>query len=275
MRRNTTQLDSLSIGFGGTQTMHLPVGAIIDETVIETNVPTAQILSLDVVLNGETLSSVPASFYKMLEAYKGTPSPDAPVNRIVIPFYDATSETQDGQNITALVTHPTDNLLLRVKLAAATQAQIDAGTVPEFNGYIKQRPRAQMADKTLEKRAYLKKITRLDINAPIVGEAAFTTFDKGPRIQRMHFGDGHVTELKIMHNSLKRFDLKASQNNEELKRSLTRRVPQTNWFHFDPCASGFNMMDALQTAGASFEIRPTVDQAGAIPTYIETIETAK
>ena len=128
-----------------------------------------------------------------------------------------------------------------------------------------------MAD-GLEMRTLIPRKYTLDIDASATGLNNFSTFSRGPRIQRLHMKSANITNLIIKHNRLERWNMSTIQSDYMLDRF--GRKKQGGYMHFDPVATGFNFMDSLQTAGNSFEIKPTVSQAGNIPVLFEVLEAA-
>ncbi len=268
MRHTTTQLDNVSIVWGGKSTIHLETGAVLSEIVLNTNLNNNQLLQVQIKLGGDVIYDLSGEHLRMLEAYKNKALPDGV---FVIPFDDISGKTDDGQNLTGLITEAKDNLTAILKIGGATAQQTSDGDSPEISGFIRQRARKQMGGE-LEKRTLVPRKYVLDIDASATGLNNFTTFDRGPRIQRMHMKSANVTNLIIKHNKLERHNMSTVQSNLMLDRF--GRNKQNGYVHFDPVATGFNFMDSLQTAGSSFEIKPTVTQAGNIPVLFEVLEAA-
>jgi hypothetical protein len=269
MRHTNQQLDNVSIVWGGKTTMHLEMGAVLSEIILMTNMNNNQLLQAQLKLNGDVIYDLTGEDLRMIEAYK---NPDEIAEGIfVIPFDDLTGKTEDGQNLTGLVTTAQDKLTLTLKIAAATSAQITDGDAPEIAGFIRQRGRMEIGG-ALEKRIFIPRKYVLDIDASAAGLNNFSTFNRGPRIQRMHMKTPHITNLTIKHNRLERWNMSTAQN--DLMLSRFKRNKQAGYMHFDAIASGFNLMDSLQTAGSSFEIKPTVAQACNIPVIFEVLEAA-
>jgi hypothetical protein len=268
MRHTIQQLDNVSIVWGGKTTVHLDTGAVLSEIALNTNLNNNQLLQVQVKLGGDVIYDLTGEDLRMIEAYKNIALPNGV---FIIPFDDISGKTADGQDLTGLVTTAQDNLTLILKTGAATAQQTDDGDSPEIGGFIRQRARKVIAGE-LEKRSLLPRKYVLDIDASATGLNNFTTFSRGPRIQRMHMKSANITNLIIKHNKLERWNMSTTQS--DLMISRFGRTKQSGYLHFDPVATGFNMMDSLQTAGNSFEIKPTVSAAGNIPVLFEVLEAA-
>ncbi len=269
MRHTNQQLDNVSIVWAGKTTMHIETGAVLSDIVLMTNMDNDQLLQAQLKLNGDVIYDLTGEDLRMIEAYK---NPDAIAAGIfIVPFDDLTGRTEDGQNLTGLVTTAQDKLTLTLKIAAATAQQTNDGDSPEIAGFIRQRGRLEIGG-ALEQRVYVPRKYVLDIDASATGLNNFSTFSRGPRIQRMHMKTANITNLTIKHNRLERWNMSTAQN--DLMLSRFKRNKQAGYMHFDAIASGFNLMDSLQTAGKSFEIKPTVSAAGNIPVLFEVLEAA-
>lgn len=268
MRHTNQQLDNVSIVWGGKTTVPLDTGAVLSEIALMTNLDNDQLLQVQIKLGGDVIYDLTGEDLRMLEAYK---KKELAKGVFIIPFDDISGRTEDGQNLSGLVTNAQDNLVMILKVAAKTSAQNTAGDVPEISGFIRQRARRTI-DGKLEQRTLVPRKYVLDIDASAAGLNNFTTFPRGPRIQRMHMKSSVITHLIIKHNRLERYNMKAEQNNLMLDRF--NRIKQSGYLHFDAVATGFNFMDSLQTAGNSFEIKPTVSAAANIPVLFEVLESA-
>ena len=268
MRHTNQQLDNVSIVWGGKTTVPLDTGAVLSEIALMTNLNNDQLLQVQVKLGGDVIYDLTGEDLRMLEAYKKASLANGV---FIIPFDDISGRTEDGQNLSGLVTTAQDNLVLILKVGDKTAQQNTDGDVPEISGFIRQRARKTI-DGKLEQRTLVPRKYVLDIDASASGLNNYTTFSRGPRIQRMHMKSTHITNLTLKHNRLERFNMQATQNDLMLTRF--GRNKQAGYLHFDAVATGFNYMDSLQTAGNSFEIKPTVSQAANIPVLFEVLEAA-
>lgn len=262
-------------GFSSRFSKNLDVGPTYREIILNTNLNPDQLTSVTLTLNGDAIYRVTGLELKMLEAYKQNPDL---AGRFVIPFGDNSLVDPGSQNLTELVTMQGDNLVLEIQTGAATAGQISAGTVPTMSGLTVTTSGMELVNGNLVKKQR-KLIPRLYselIPAGSTGKNVYKNFNRGPRIRRMHMGDGvstTVTALEIKRDKIVVVDdITKADNDFLLARELL--TPQTGYFHFDPMMSGYAMFDFLQTEGQSFEINPTVSAAGDIRILWETVEVA-
>lgn len=263
MRYHREELDDFSgaNGFGKTKTLHLAPGPIYHELQLFTNVNNDQVEQVEVKVNGDAIYDITGDFLRKLEAYKKRYQG---AGIFIVPFSDLTGRTQDGQHLSSLVTMPGDNITVKVKFGAATQAQIDANFVPE----IKAVAITGSAPEGIVRQT-IPRMYRETIDCGSTGKTSYKNFERGPRIRRLHI-EGDVERLEIKRDRKTRFELDAVQNTFGLKRD--GREPQGGYFHFDPVQTGFVLADMLQTSGESFEINPTMGTAGDYEVVFETIE---
>lgn len=271
MRQVYTEVNSFNGGgFSGRFTYNLDVGPTYREIVLKTNLNNDQLTQIKLTLNGDTIYDVTGEQLLMLEAFKDNP-PLA--GHFVIPFADNAVLTPESQNLTELVTLEGDNLVIEVRTGAATAGQITASLIPEMAATTVTTS-GRNADGTKRQRVFIPRLYSELVPAGKTGKNVYKNFNRGPRIRRLHFGDGvttTVTNLEIKRNKLTLVDdLSKATNDFFLKRE--ELVPQTGYYHFDPMMSGFALMDFLQTAGESFEINPTVSSANDVSVLFETVE---
>lgn len=260
-------------GFSSRFTYNLDVGPTYREIVLITNLNNDQLTQVKLTLNGDTIYDVTGEQLLMLEAYKQNP---ALAGRFVIPFADNSVLTLESQALTELVTMEGDNLVLEIRTGAATAGQISAGTVPTMEA-IATTTSGRTANGDKIQRLYIPRLYSELVPAGATGKNVYKNFNRGPRIRRLHFGNGvstAVTELEIKRDKLTLVDnIPKADNDFLLKRELL--TPQTGYFHFDPMMYGYALSDFLQTVGQSFEINPTVSAAGDIPVLFETVEVVE
>ncbi len=247
-------------GFSSQWTLNMDVGPVYKEIVLRTNLDNDQLTQILIQLNGDPIYDITGEELRMIEAYKGNYQEDGV---FVIPFADLSAKTQDGQDLSELVTLAGDNLTMTVKTAAATAAQVTASLVPTLKA-------TAVMGEAKAVRVTIPRMYSDLVPAGKTGKNVFRNFNRGPRIRRLHI-NGSVTQLEIKRNRLVRYDVDSADNDFLLKRE--ELVPQSGWFHFDPVKYRFALSDFLQTAGDSFEINPTVSAAGDLPVIFETVET--
>lgn len=264
MRQTRKPLDSFTGGgYSNTFKQQLDVGMTIDEIVLNTtNINDDQVEEIELVLNGDPIVSVPGSHFKDLHTHLGNATE---TNKFRIPFKDLSIKTDAGQTLTSLVTISTDNLVLKIKIAAATQAQVTAGSVPAINGY--------MYLSASKSRLFIPRIKKEYIAIGMTGENNVKTIPTGPAIRRMFFEDGgRIDSLRMKRNNLELIDVTAEDNNADLKYFGLNTI--TNKFIFAPIQTGFGMLDMLQTANAKLELLPNVSAAGDMAVIMHTLEVA-
>ncbi len=261
MRHITDEMSGFNGGgFGSQWTLNCDVGPTYKEMVLRTNLDNDQITQVLVQLNGDAIYDVNGEELRMVEAYKKRYQEDGV---FVIPFADFSAKTQDGQDLTELVTLAGDNLTLTIKTGAATAAQTTASLVPTLKA-------TAIMGESKPQRVVIPRMYSDLVQAGKTGKNVYKNFNRGPRIRRLHM-NGPVTELEILRNKLKRYHLEKDDNDYILQREDLE--PQTGWYHFDPICYKFAKSDFLQTAGSSFEINPWVSSAGDVPVLFETVET--
>jgi hypothetical protein len=248
-------------GFSSQWTLNMDVGPTYKELVLRTNLNNDQIRQVLIQLNGDPIYDVTGEELRMVEAYKGNHQEDGV---FVVPFADFSAKTQEGQDLTELVTLSGDNLNITVKTGAATAQQTTDSLVPTLKAF------AVMGESKADRIVIPRMYSDL-VQAGKTGKNVYKNFNRGPRIRRLHMASAAVTALEIKRNKLIRYDLDKADNDFVLKRQDV--VPQANHFHFDPIATKFAKSDFLQTAGSSFEINPTVSSVGDVPVLFETVET--
>lgn len=256
-------------GFSGRKNTHISTGPFYKEMYVETNLNNDQLTQVALTIDGDPVIDVTGDHLRMLEAYKGNHQKDGV---FVIPFSDFTGRTQDGQDLTGLVTNAGENIVLSIKVGAATQAQLDAGLIPEVKAYGRMGETRLDKDGNVLKRELISRMYSDIIEAGSTGKINYSTFQRGPRLRRAHMYNANITDLEVRRDRMPLIELTKDQNDFLLKRN--GRTPQDGIFHLDPIQTGFNMTDILKTEGDSFVISPTLSQAGDFSVLFETIERA-
>lgn len=264
MRQTTKKLDSFSGGgYGNVFTQVMDVGFTYEELVIKLeNIEVSQVTKVELILNGDAHISVPAShFADVREHLKFAAEND----RIRINWRDLSLMTDQGQSMTALVTVPGDNLVLKVHVADRLTSKPDqTELVPGLSGYMKisgSRPVRKVLLRIVEEIAAAGKS----------GEVNIKTFQTGPQIRRAFFyHGGRMTNLRIKRNNIEIFDSEADDNNADLIQAGLDLVSDV--YIFNPLMSGFGVFDGLETAGTKLEVMPTVSAPGDIPVILHTLE---
>jgi len=264
MRQSRKQLDSFNGGgYSNVFTQQLDTGFVYDEIALRlANINIDQVLQIELVLNGDSIVNVDGQHFKDLDAHFGEAAESGILR---IPFKDLSLKTDAGQNLSALATEITDNLVLKVRVGAATQAQIDAGSVPGLSGYY--------FASSYRQRVVLPRIYQENIAIGMSGLNNYKTFETGPAIRRMFFKDnGRIDEFRVRRNNQEIVWVMKADNANDLKRQKLNTV--ANQFVFSPVMTHFGLTDMLQTAGTKLEFLPTVSAAGDIAVVIHTLENA-
>ena len=263
MRFNRQEISGFNGGgFSSQWKIGLDAGPVYKKIELVTNLDNDQFTKILLTLNGKPIVNCSGTDLRMLQAFKGEYVEDGV---FVIPFYDHTMKSQEGQDVTELVTLPGDNLVLTIFTGAATGAQTGASLVPTIEAY-------GTYGQAKAQRLVVPKIYNDLVQIGKTGENVFRNFERGPRIRRMHMESANITTLEIKRDKLTQFKLPQTANDRDLKRNgLT---PQVGYFHFDAVQEKFGLSDPLKTAGSSFEIIPTVTATGDITVLFETVEAA-
>ncbi len=242
-------------GFSSRFTLNMDVGVTYKEIYLRTNLDNDQLPRITLSLNGDAIVDVTGDQLRMLEAYKHAAKGYTAANGFFkIPLADFTNKSQEGQDLSGLVTLPGDNLVLEVRTAAATAGQVSGSLVPTMR-----------ADAVMGiaqgKRVLMPRLYSELIPVGATGKNKYRNFPRGPRIRRLHL-NGPVTDLEIMRDDVTRFESDKVLQDDLLEREgLT---PQSGYYHFDPLMYHFGVSDMMQTAAAkNFEINPTVSSAVA------------
>ncbi len=217
-------------------------------------------------MNGDSLIDVTGEVLRMIQRFKGDYIEDG---KWVIPFTDFEMTTQEGQNLTSLITLPGENIILEIETDAATQAQTDANTVASI--------RAEgILGVSQTQRLTVPRIYRDVMNGSVAGENRFRNFvnqnktTNPVRIRRTHMFDASINNLEIKRNGITLFDRPVDDNNYSLRRF--GKTPQDGIYHFDPVKTNFGIADALRTQASTFEMIVNKTAVGDFEAIFETLE---
>ena len=253
-----------AVGYGKRVDIPLPTGSALEEIVLKlTDVSEAQALGIELLLNGNPVHTTTCKHLKDVHKHNGK---TAEAGRYRIGFRNKAANNDVAQMVGILQTLPTDILILRLTIGAATSAQVTAGTVPGLDGYV-------VESKAAGGRAIIPKVFEQTIDAGGSGDKHWTDFPKGALIQQMYIDSEYVTNFKVLINGVERFNLSKEDNDANL--IVAKKLPLTGMYVFNPVAEGFALADALQTAGASkLEFVFTTTQACQIPVTFHVLESA-
>ena len=239
---------------------HIDTGATIQMIEIISNITdTSLIEQVMVKLNGQAIVDLTGADLKdLLEAYtKRTRA----AGRYVIPFYKPEARTIDGIRSGELVTLPSDNLTLFVKVG-------DTGaTVPTL------RARA-LVTPSQSQRVVIPRMDSIDITAAASGENVLNWNDRDAnvQVQRLHFQAADITKLEVKRDELTVFEATLEDNNADLSEGGDN-APVANTYHFDPAHTGFVLQGLFATvARKSLKFRYTKTAAGNVRVVRELLE---
>lgn len=239
---------------------HVITGATFQMIEIITNITDpALIEEVQVKLNGRAIVNLTGTDLKtLLEGYtKRTRA----AGRYVIPFYKPEARTIDGMRSGELVTLPSDNMVIYVKIGDT------AAVVPTL------RARA-LVTRSQSQRLVLPIMDSIDINAPASGENVLQWNDRSPnlQIQRLHFQAADITRLEVKRDDLTVFDASLEDNNADLSEGGDN-APVANTYHFDPSHMGFVLQGLFATIAAKeLKFRYTKTASGNVRIVREMLE---
>ncbi len=260
IRQIVKKLNSfVGVASDGQATLKIDGGPTYDEIILDTQgsiTDATKILLVSLVLNGEEIVRATGSQLKTLENYKGLA---ADSDKFVISFSDITANTLEGQQLSGLVTFPTDNIVLNVEI----------GTVvtPKLKAHAKVSPSTMI-------RSFLPKLRQLTFSPDAVGENDFSTLQRGPAYRRIHlFGD--ISEMRIVKDGTEYMNTTKGINDLILRRN--KLVPQSGYFHIDFINSHWNKMDMFRTDNVveSLVLKPMVGTVSAIVVLVESLTLFK
>ncbi len=271
MRHTEIDFDSFNgssaNGYNGRFNLQLPAGITYKEITIHgNNLNNNQIRRITLSMNGDSLVDVTGEVLRMIQRFKGNYIEDG---KWVIPFTDFEMTTQEGQNLTSLITLPGENIILEIETDAPTQAQVDANAVASI--------RAEgILGVSQTQRLTVPRIYRDVMNGSVAGENRFRNFvnqnktTNPVRIRRTHMFDGSINNLEIKRNGITLFDRPINDNNYSLRRF--GKTPQDGIYHFDPVKTNFGIADALRTQASTFEMIVNKSAVGDFEAIFETLE---
>ncbi len=271
MRHTEIDFDSFngssSNGYNGRFNLQLPAGITYKEITLHgVNLNNDQIRRVTLSMNGDSLIDVTGSVLRMIQRFKNDYIEDS---KWVIPFTDFSMTTQEGQNLTSLVTLPGENIVLEIETDAPTQAQTDDNAVASI------RAEGILGVSQLQ-RLTVPRLYRDVMNGGVAGENRFKNFvnqnktTNPVRIRRVHMFDDSIRNLEIKRNGITLFDKPLADNNYSLRRFEKR--PQIGIYHFDPVKTDFGIADALRTQGSTFEMIVDKTAVGDFEAIFETLE---
>lgn len=258
----TRKMPSFSgVGAGQTATCRLPIGLSYHHLLLTyAGATLAQLNELRVVANGEVIHRyVGGSVLDTLNLYEGRA---AAGGILVLDFDRYNLNTRDGREFTRLGTGLQVDQDPRPISTLNLEVDIDAGAV----GTVLSLKAVQSAP---SQSGLFKKVRHFTYNAPAAGDYEIADLPRGDLINKVYFNKAGINSIKIERNGFVIFERTAAENT--LIQTDGVRVPQTNYFVFDPTESGYGA-EGLVTADTK-DLRFTVNVAasGAIPVTVEYI----
>lgn len=260
------------VAWGYTAQVKLPGGPMFHEIQLNTNAVAADIVLVELYVNGDPRISLTGEQLDMLEKYK---KQYTETGKFVIPLADLFGVSMEGRAMSGLNTVPSDNLILKVKLGDGTASGGGTANLSAVAWVSNTSGNTPIA-------AYIPRLVSLTAQAGASGRNILDTIrdgiGRGAMIRRIHF-DGRagagldiITELRIRRNRAVEYEQTNADNRYQLKRK--KLAPQAGFYHFDPVQSGFIRSDMFSTAGETLDFELTVSQAATIPMLVEAVELA-
>ncbi|QYK03132.1 major capsid protein P2 [Shewanella psychrotolerans] len=257
--------DTLSpVGMGWGQKGHLQIqaGMTIQSIELITDITDAsKVKRVSLELNGEEIVALTGAEIVMIQAFKKT---FAEAGRYIIDFADKKYRTKNGIRSGELVTLPTDEVNLFVEL-------VDDVDGPSFS--IRGRTWVTPAQ---PQRYFVPRIYGSTYDAAMSGDndLIWKNGNMNRFIRRVHFKAADINRVQIWRDDTKRHDLRAVDNNYDLK--ANDLAPQAGYFHFDPTQLGLGL-DGLFPTFANTQLKFVLTKAasGAVPMLVEMLEQVR
>ncbi|MBX2809764.1 MAG: hypothetical protein KTR20_14155 [Cellvibrionaceae bacterium] len=271
MRHTEIDFDSFNgssaNGYNGKFNLQLPAGITYKEITLHgTHLNNDQIRRVTLSMNGDSLIDVTGTVLRLIQQFKTDYIEDG---KWVIPFSDFSMTTQEGQNLTSLVTLPGENIILEIETDAPTADQVSNNRVAAI--------RAEgILGVSQTQRLTVPRIYRDVMNGGVSGENRFKNFvnqnktTNPVRLRRVHMLDGSIDNLEIKRNGITLFDKPLGDQNYSLRRF--GKSPQNAIYHFDAVKTDFGVADPLRTQGSTFEMIVNKTAVGDFEAIFETLE---
>ncbi|AJQ92242.1 major capsid protein P2 [Gynuella sunshinyii] len=248
--RPLRKLDSFSgVAPGETATMRIQPGPRYDDIIIKTNLSPDKIESVSLVLNTEDMfgGGLSGKELHMLSKYiKIEVGSSGPTYFYRLPLSMKGAVLRDSMLSTGLPTGGTDDIILKVKIAESAQA-------PTLKALARTSPNPG-------RRNFIRSFKRYYVPAAAAGKVEFTTMNKGPRLLTAHCKATGIKGIEVEADHVKIYEALADEQVFILKDGQFPRVPQTGYYHFDPVAEGYPILDSMPTTANSLVFRFDVSQ---------------
>lgn len=242
------------LGWGQAATLDIDTGAVFHEILLQSGTLTpADIEWVTLTLNGDDIIKLKGIDLLMLERYRKR---YVTSGLVVLYLSDIMNEGLQARNVSSLVTFPTDQLTLKVDIAAGS-------------GAIDLKASAQVSASQPERIVIPRKF-RQNIQAGQTANNEWTKLQRGPAIQRIHL-EGDVGRVKWKKDGYTAWERDADVNTAMLKRM--DRAPQPGYFHFDAIESDFGLADLFGTVvNESLVMEYDIGTPGNLPMIVESIQ---
>lgn len=252
----TRPLDSFSsVGAGLTAVVAVPVGPTYEDIVLETDAAIADLTEVRLILNAEPIVAVSGQVLVDFETFlHGAPG----TNMVPISLRDIAMDSFAGEENTALVTGPGDQLTLEVDVAG--------GSALTFLRGFAETSRARPV------REVLPRLQRFSWVPGATGKQQLSSLTRGPVYRRMMLGGdtGAHDSIKIDRDQRTLFEVTTARNDELNRRAGKTALAGTREM-YDFVRLGYNER-ALDTRSQSFVVEANVTVSGNLPVYVQSVE---
>lgn len=243
------------LAWGQTATLDIDTGSTFHEIILESSTLTdpAKLEKVVLELNGDEIIDLTGTILVMLERYRKRYETSGVY---VLYLSDVVNEGQANRNVSSLITFPTDQLTLKVKVAAGSGA-IDLKA-------------SAMVSASQEQRIVIPRKYRTNITAGQTNDNTWSKLTRGPAVQRIHF-QGDLTRLRWKKDDNVVWEREAALNAAYLKRM--DRAPQAGYFHFDAIEQDYGFSDLFGTVvQRSLVADYDLATPGNLPMVIEAVQ---
>ncbi|EAT13377.1 hypothetical protein HF888_07775 [Bermanella marisrubri] len=249
------KLNSFSgVGAGQTASLVVANGPFYQDIYLKFSGSIAELEAVTVKLNTVELFTLSGTQIRMIDSYYGNTTT---AGYYRLPLSCAHVKDLERRVQTGLPTFNGDNLVIEVKIAAGA-------TAPTLEAF------AEVRNNPMS-RPFVRRILPFTIPAAGAGESQFTSFTKGPRIMAAHFKKADMDNLVVERDKQTLFEMDKAANNMVLKDC--DRMPQSDYFHFDPTRHDQPIKEAMVTGTAQdLAFKVNVGSAGNIPVLFDVLD---
>lgn len=185
------------------------------------------------------------------------------------------SKTIDGALIAGMETSPTGNYVLKVVVNNTDSG----GLTPDFDlgghAIVSENLQGRIGDQLA---FYMPRIRKTVIDIGKTGKNTIADFldDADFSVLGMHILDeGKIDSVTVLQGNGSNRMVNVWERPTWLNSLLLReeeRAPQADWWHFDPCETGFVIMEKLETAGLKTSLEIEANATGKLECLLYTLE---